>query len=98
MKDELFAKFEKLETKISSLLEKFDVIKNENIELNKQISKLKEEKVLQNKEVKNPIQQTLLNQASLNFDKNGPDSSKVKKEIELAVKGIDECIEWLQKY
>lgn len=98
MKDELFAKFEILENKISSLLEKFDVLKNENIDLNKQISKLKEEKVLQNKEVKDPIQQTLLNQGALNFDKEGPEMNKVKKEIELAVKGIDECIEWLQKY
>ena len=98
MKDELITKFENLENKISNLLEKFDTLKNENIELNKQILKLKEEKVLQNKEAKNPIQQTLLNQGAFNFDKNGPEMNKVKKEIELAVKGIDECIEWLQKY
>lgn len=98
MEDELRNKFAEIEKKVFALLEKYDKLKKENIELNNQIVKLKEENLLLNKKTINPTPVTLQSQIALEFDSKQNENKRVKKEIESAVKRIDECIEWLQKY
>ena len=98
MQDELNIRFAEIEKKVFSLLEKYDRLKKENIELNNQIVKLKEENIILNKKTINPTTNTLQSQIAFDFDAKQTENKRVKKEIESAVKRIDECTDWLQKY
>jgi hypothetical protein len=98
MQDELHIKFATLEKKVTDLLLKYDKLKTDNIELINQIKKIKEENtILKNKSI-NLKSNTHEQQYAIDFDSKHTDNKRVKKEIESAVKKIEECIDWLQKY
>ncbi|MBL7831728.1 MAG: hypothetical protein JNK41_11915 [Saprospiraceae bacterium] len=98
MQEELNTGYAKLEEKVLRLLQKYDELQKDNIELNNQIVKLKEENLLLTKKTINPTTTAQQSQIAFEFETKQNDNKRVKKEIESAVKKIEDCIDWLQKY
>lgn len=98
--EDLLSRLDTLEDKVKVLLSKYNLLKEENEFLKTKIIQLtKEEQKQENRTSKDSENQEngISNEGSQN--KRSPSELKrIKKEIEQAVRHIDECIDWIQKY
>lgn len=98
--EDLLSRLDTLETKVYLLLAKNKLIKEENELLKTKITQLtSEQKKLENdKSIEPKNQDSLFSIDEFKVNRNPTDTKKIKKEIEQAIRYIDDCIEWIQKY
>jgi hypothetical protein len=98
--EDLFNRLDNLENKVKVLLAKYNLLKEENEFLKTKISQLtKEEQKQETRTTKDSEnQENGISSNGIQIKKSPAELKRIKKEIEQAVKHIDECIDWIQKY
>ena len=98
--EDLFSRLDNLENKVKVLLAKYNLLKEENEFLKTKISQLtKEEQKQETRTTKDSEnQENGISSNGNHFKKSPAELKRIKKEIEQAVRHIDECIDWIQKY
>ena len=98
--EDLLNRLDNLENKVKVLLAKYNLLKEENEFLKTKISQLTKEEQKQetNKTRDSENQENGISENGMQTKRSPSELKRIKKEIEQAVRHIDECIDWIQKY